>query len=683
MTDPITQSMMQGAAGAGGDGAQWIDEVFDIWTYKGTNANHKRTSSVDNTKGGMIMWAPRSGGTGNRYLYDTVRGKNMSLYPDDPSDDDNRSGSPDVASFDDNGYTLTGANINSTTYTSVMWNYRKAPGFFDFFEYTGTGADNNIINHKLKALPGLIIVKRIDAAGDWVTVFPWTGGTEYAFGSDQTQFAWNNNNLPYSVSAFSNIADTNTVNVSRLQWHVGNGTFDFAAADTNASGATYMCYIWAMGSNDGTTDAAIYGENNDQTIISCGIYQGDGSSNRLINLGWEPQLVMYRRVFGAGDDWQIYDAQRGVVSAEGDQRITLNSSGAESSEPQRIDFEGDGLRIKSNNGEVNDSSGRYFYMAIRRSEGIVGKPAEAGTDVFAMDTGAGSSTIPNFDSGFSVDMAFNKHVTSNTENWFLCSRLTQGYQVFPSDSNAQSAWSAFSFDSNVGWNNASGYASLYYSWMFKRHAGFDVATYVGNGNNTNGANAIPHSLGKTPEMIWIKTRNGGAHSGNTHWTAGHKDLNGGTNAWQYTLMLNEPDSQNTTSNFGNTSPTSTHFYVGEPGNGRSNNNGANYLAMLFASVDGISKVGTYDGSSSDVTITTGFQPRFVLIKAYNNTRGWTLMDTLRGWGAGVDNKIYLDATTAQTNAWNYGAPTSTGFTVSHSQYDINYNGWKYIYYAHA
>ena len=111
------------------------------------------------------------------------------------------------------------------------------------------------------------------------------------------------------------------------------------------------------------------------------------------------------------------------------------------------------------------------------------------------------------------------------------------------------------------------------------------------------------------------------------------------------------------------------------------------MAMLFASVDGFSKCDSYTGNgqtlSNGTYVTTGFQPRFVLIKAYNNTRGWTIMDTVRGWGAGVDNKIMLDTNTAQNNTWNYGEPTANGFTVSTGQYDINYNGWKYIYYAHA
>ena len=185
MSDPITQSMMQGAAGASGGDPQWVDEVFDIQTYKGTGTTHKMTSSVDNTKGGMLMWSVRTGGGANRYLYDTVGGRARSLYPDSTSAGDVRTNNEDIQSFDTDGYTLERNNINYTGYTSVIWNWRKAPGFFDCFEYTGTGADNNIINHKLKALPGLIIVKRTSGTGNWVTVGgPWTGGTEYAIGAN-------------------------------------------------------------------------------------------------------------------------------------------------------------------------------------------------------------------------------------------------------------------------------------------------------------------------------------------------------------------------------------------------------------------------------------------------------------------------------------------------------------------
>ena len=107
--------------------------------------------------------------------------------------------------------------------------------------------------------------------------------------------------------------------------------------------------------------------------------------------------------------------------------------------------------------------------------------------------------------------------------------------------------------------------------------------------------------------------------------------------------------------------------------------------MLFASVSGISAVGSYtgSGSSNTQTITTGFQPRFVIIKDYTgNSNPWYTMDTTRGWGSGDDKQLMIDDTYQElTNDW--GAPTSTGFTVTGNGINLNTNNQKYIYYAHA
>ena len=109
--------------------------------------------------------------------------------------------------------------------------------------------------------------------------------------------------------------------------------------------------------------------------------------------------------------------------------------------------------------------------------------------------------------------------------------------------------------------------------------------------------------------------------------------------------------------------------------------------MLFASVDGVSKVGYYDGSASELTITTGFRPRFVIIRRVNEAQDWCVFDTTRGWASGVDQRIELNDDDAQNNSYDWGAPTSTGFTLAPSSVTLsgktNYAGGKYIYYAHA
>ena len=105
--------------------------------------------------------------------------------------------------------------------------------------------------------------------------------------------------------------------------------------------------------------------------------------------------------------------------------------------------------------------------------------------------------------------------------------------------------------------------------------------------------------------------------------------------------------------------------------------------MLFASVDGISKVGYYTGNgNTGQTITTGFAPRFVIIRRTNTTQYWTTLDTTRGWDGTNDVELYLNQA-AVGNTVSNNAPTSNGFTLSADAANVNGSGDKYIYYAHA
>merc|ERR1712072_631593 len=325
---------------------------------------------------------------------------------------------------------------------------------------------------------------------------------------------------------------------------------------------------------------------------------------------------------------------------------------------------------QKNNDDSTNDNGTHVYIAIRRSDGYVGKPQLA-TDVFAMDAGNSSSTIPCFDSGFPVDFAFLKLI-GGTENWYTHARLIKGKALFTDTTDAEGSDGGSVFDSNVGYYKS--VSSSYQAFMFKRHAGFDVVTYSGQ----SGAKTVPHSLGKNPEMMWVKNRTYGDANG---WAVYHKGLNGGTNPEQYRIRLQGTNAED--DNVGawqDTAPTSTHFTLGT--DRMVNQSSFNYIAMLFASVDGISKCGYYTGTNSTVTVTTGFQPRFVIIKLYAGGIGnWNVLDTTRGWGSGNDNYLVLNDTGAQ-GSHNVGAPTSTGFTVDTAG-SFNEAGKNYIYYAHA
>ncbi len=469
--------------------------------------------------------------------------------------------------------------------------------------------------------------------------------------------------------------------------YIGNTKF-LACQGTTVSATTVGTISTTNGDPTASThnpypdgDGFVFGGNADQDIIKCGSYVGSGSAGLEVNVGFEPQYIMIKNIDRASTGFFMFDSMRTLPVGGEDHALFWNANGSETSwGVEFIDISATGFTLKTTgNDDTNKSGDTFVYMAIRRPDGYVGKPADAGTDVFAIDTGSGSTTIPNFDSGFPVDFAIQRAPGSST-SWYTSARLMKEKYLLTNDNTVANSDSNGVFDSNVGWFAAGSGTqdSGYQSWMWKRHAGFDVVTYTGNGT---AGHSINHSLGtKSPEMIWIKRKDASGNAGD--WMVGHKDLNGGSSPWNEYLVLNKTQAEADDNNpFNNVAPTTTSFQLSNWD--RVNANNSDYIAFLFSSVAGISKVGSYDGSSSDVTVTTGFQPRFVIIKAYNNTRGWTVLDTTRGWGSGVDNKIMLDDYAAQVNSWDYGAPTSTGFTVSHSQYDVNYTGWKYIYYAHA
>tara|TARA_R100001463_G_scaffold72893_1_gene126790 strand:- start:22 stop:459 length:438 start_codon:yes stop_codon:yes gene_type:complete len=135
--------------------------------------------------------------------------------------------------------------------------------------------------------------------------------------------------------------------------------------------------------------------------------------------------------------------------------------------------------------------------------------------------------------------------------------------------------------------------------------------------------------------------------------------------------------------WGSTAPTSTHFFTGS--NTGTNNADSTYIAMLFASVSGISKVGRYAGSSSNVTLDLGFSPRFMFIKRVSSgTDVWMVFDTVRGMGTGNVPHMHFDLTASSTTDRDWLDPVTDGVVINTGiGNECNSSGNDYIYYAHA
>ena len=423
--------------------------------------------------------------------------------------------------------------------------------------------------------------------------------------------------------------------------------------------------------------AFTFGDSGSESVISTGSYVGSGSAGLEVNLGWEPQWLLIKRS-NDSEDWMLFDSMRGLVTGGNDLLLRPNDNSADTTTIDWLDLTPTGFKLKSTYNHVNNNGDTYIYLAIRRSDGYVGKQygAGEGTSVFAMDTGSGNSTIPAFDSGFPVDFALMRQ-PATSESWYTGARLTGGKYLKTDSSSAQNNGieSNWVFDSNTGWIKS--YSESYQSWMWKRGQGFDCICFKGDGV---AGRQIRHSLSKSPEMIWLKTR---SVSTAQNWMVGHKGLNGGTNPWEKYINLNTSGSENDYPVWNDQAPTSTHFSLGTvlP---QTNNNNETYIAMLFASTD-VSAVGSYIGTgSSGLSVSTGFQPRFLIIKrADASSTNWLVFDSVRGFSSGNDSVLYVNTSGAAVTNTNWGAFTSTGFTINETYAEINNNTGKYIYYAHA
>ena len=217
--------------------------------------------------------------------------------------------------------------------------------------------------------------------------------------------------------------------------------------------------------------------------------------------------------------------------------------------------------------------------------------------------------------------------------------------------------------------NTSGNAMI--NWFFRRAPGFfDEVCYTGDGVN---GRAVPHNLTVAPELIIAKRRNATAV-----WLVYQSSLGTG----QYLLLNSGGTPSSDVNMWGNTTPTSSNFYVGSSTNF---SGGFNYVAYLFASCPGVSKVGNYTGNGTSQTINCGFTggARWVMIKRTDSSGDWYAWESTRGIVAGNDPRIAIGVGAAEDTSNDSIDTNSTGFIVNQDASNINVGSATYIYLAIA
>ena len=638
-------------AGTAGAPKEYVEDVFSTYLYTGTGSNQTITNGIDiSGKGGAVWLKGRSVSYSHR-ICDTERGATKRIIPNSTDGEDD-TGTAGITGFTSSGFSIgtdIGLNQSSSTYTS--WTFRKAKKFFDVVTYTGDGSTSKNISHNLGSVPGCIMVKCTSTTHPWRVYHRSLGNTKaLALESTDSEYT--------SSTVWDSTTPTSTV------FTVGDNAF------VNANGATYVAYLFAH-------DAGGFGASGSDNVITCGSYTGNGStSGPTVTLNYEPQWIMIKNASTTGS-WQIIDNMRGMVVSGNDQRLIANSSSAELSN-NYLSPTATGFTLVSDSSEVNGNGNTMIYIAIRRGPM---KTPTSGTSVYsgvARDGTSAAATITGV--GFAPDLvAVKRRDDTGAGSWQ--DRLrgpTIG--LTPSATDAEDSgvgsFTSFTMDGAVTGTGANSNVSgrTYINHFFKRAPGvFDVVCYTGNGS----ARTITHNLGTTPELMIVKSRSSSSYV----WAV----YNSSVGATKYLRLTSNIGSSTESNIWNDTDPTSSVFTVGT--GATVNENNGTYVAYLFASVTGVSKVGTYTGNGSNQTINCGFTAgaRFILIKRTDSTGDWYLYDSARGIVSGNDPQLKLNSSAAEDTGYDAIDPDNSGFIVNNNatNFPINVNAATYIYLAIA
>lgn len=635
-----------------GGGLLYPEDVFAIWTYAGTGAQQDIINGINLSNSGGMVWTKADANL-RHILMDTVRGLSQQSST--------TNGQTTTSTFTDtiiqwrtDGYRLgvdsqTVVNgTGGTRYTS--WTFRRAPGFFDVVSYTGNGAARTIA-HGLGVTPGFMMVKRVDA----------TGGPFMSYHSAQgTGSYWNINNstVVASVTAWNSTAPTSSV------FSVG------ADNDTNSNGIPYVAYLFAHNTNvDG--------------MIQCGVYTGNGSSTGpTVTLGWEPQCMLVKADTGV---WNMFDVIRGMAYSYTSYQSAPSTSNDVSTNVGYIGVLPTGFQILTSVGALNTNGTSYQYIAIRRPN----KTPTSAAQVFSPHTYTGNGSTQTITTpGFPVDTLIGRATSISHIGVFDRMRgWLKGFYttVATSETTSAAGTDLTSFYSMTGYSlgTDSNYAlngGNQIAYAFRRARGFfDQVRYVGTGS----ARTISHALGVVPEMILVTGMSGAT----TTWPVYHVGLGAG---W-YQLLGSATAGAASTTHWNNTTPTSSVFSVGTDND--TNLLNTRFIAYLFATFPGISKVGSYTGNGTSQTIDCGFATgaRFVMIKratttgafTTNYSNGWCVADTARGLVTANDPVFAMNSTSAD-GSYDWIDPANSGFIINQdANTDLNVNGVAYIYLAIA
>jgi len=530
---------------------------------------------------------------------------------------------------------------------------------YSMVEFTNGASGTSTIAHGLDTAPEFIMLKQTNASTNWV-VYNVNGGA--------------------GKTLILNGTNTYSADVPASQWgSVPTSTVFTVTNNSSLTNASSPHIAYCFASKPG--------------LSKVGSFTGDGTSSKLIETGFKVGWVMIKNTATAYR-WYLLDDKRG-----GNSRLFVNNNDGANTSQQTVKFLENGFEITTSDAEVNQSGSTMIYLAFA-SDGSTTTPSLA--DSFSAVLNTSPTTNQAIAAGFTPDIAWIKGATTSPTSWGQYDTIRGDGEVLQSD-NTQAEYDysghpsgdlGMKFTStgyttppvtNDNINNSSG-DFINYFWkggglasinttgtitgIVSANAAAGVSVVKYTGNNTSGA-TIAHGLSAAPDIMIVKRLDS---SGD--WDVYHSSLG----ATKYMILDTDQSVLTATSIWNDTAPTSTVFSVGN--HASVNASGGSYIAYLFTSITGFSKIDTYagDGSTSGNIITTGFEPGFLMVKRTDTTANWRIIDSTRSPSNPRDKEIYPNLTNAEST-FTVANFSATGFEFLTNDTSWNASGGTYMYLA--
>jgi hypothetical protein len=657
-------------------------EGFSAVTYKGTGA----ANYIGGTgfKPDLLWIKNRTKSAEGHSLTDSVRGVGKNLKSNNT--DAEETPSNHISALNTDGFTVGSEDSVGGNYNYVAWNWdmgADTPTGFSAVTYTGsnTAAGRKVGNVGFS--PDLVWIKRTNSADSHNIEDSVRGGGK-EMRADSTN-AEQDLSGQFGVNSFD--SDGFTL--------IGEGGRTNNAYD-------YIAWCWDMGN---TTVANTSGSINTQvranptygqSIVS---YTGSSSASTVGHgLSSAPEVVITKRRDDTGN-WGVYHTSNGATKYQ-----LLNSTEAAGTTTAMWNDTAPTNSVFSigTDNDTNGSSKDYIAYCFHSVSGY----SKFGTYTGDATTNHSKSVTLGFRPAF---LMVKK--TSGTGNWVMVDNVRNPMsndvdkyvKADTNDAEATQSGELFKFTStgftigaNLGDVNANGATYIYMAFAGGMDSisdyntdgsidsrvkanptyGQSIVSYTANG--TSGA-TVGHGLNSAPEFIIAKRRNS-----TEDWGVGHTSL-----GWTKFIRLNTTGAEATaTSLWNDTAPSSTLVTLGD--SGIANNSASTTMIMYcFHSVTGYSKFGSYtgNGNASGTSVTTGFEPAFVLVKGLSGDmthKHWTIRDNTRSPNNDRTKGLHANKSEAEFDASNNAmAFSSTGFQLKGTDPGINENGIEYIYMAFA